>query len=410
MVLFHDMLQTTAERARIAENALAASNRQEVMQVIQQTAVTTQGLRSGLRRAQLDCARKDAEIANLRLQLQTLQDKDTASTNELGALRTENQRLNGEIFRIQQGNPASTASTVPPPGGKKVRIRDRRGERERLRQRRAEREAAAAAAAAQPAAPATAPAPVVDLTGGTTQPANPFSYDPQPSAGPVGTPELMTEDNLNLLQQATYDFSQAPQPTAPPQETQQQPSDPYGGLDPELFVNNASSANPGFQFGDLDEQDFVPDDASPEEIARLIEEQDAANAPAAGQGRNAGEPQFFTEAYGGAAASPQAESSAQAARRAQAQAQARESTFDPFAVPADMPDWANEPTDAAAANAPSGYTAAGDQNLPTGEMDETDQQMASMMQGYNRDSPGFDAAVAESQRNRDGDGDEMMMD
>jgi hypothetical protein len=33
-----------------------------------------------------------------------------------------------------------------------------------------------------------------------------------------------------------------------------------------------------------------------------------------------------------------------------------------------------------------------------------------MMQGYNRDSPGFDAAVAESQRNRDGDGDEMMMD
>ncbi|KAJ0419475.1 hypothetical protein BJY00DRAFT_314076 [Aspergillus carlsbadensis] len=383
MVLFHDTMRTTAERARMAEQALAASNKQQVMRVIQQTAATTHTMRNSLSRAQHEGRVKDAEIANLRLQLEALQGQDTAYKNEIRALRIENQHLQGQIFQYERSDPKTAAALA---AGKKFRIRgDRRGERERTRQRKA----AAAAAAAAPAAPAAqpgAPRTTIDLTGGAPEPGNPFNYDyPDPAptasaAGLVGTPELMAEDDMNLLQQVAYDFNQPPQPTAQPQGTQQQPNDPYGGLDPDLFRTTASSsglARMGNEFGDLDNEDFISDDASPEEIARLIEEQDASNGQ---QGRNADEAQWFVT-----------EASTRAAPGA-----AQDPSVPSGYMRADGPSWLTDE--------------AGRPFLqPGGEMDETDRQMASMMQSYNRHSPGFDAAVAEAQRDIDADGDEMMM-
>jgi hypothetical protein len=399
MVLFHDMLQTTVERARVAEQALAASNKGQMVQVIKQASANGQALRSEIRRAKLKIQAKDTEVANMRLQMQTIQSKETEKNDEIKALRLEIQRLNAEVFRLGRANPAAAAPPQRPAGGRGgPRIRDRRGERARLKARKQQAAVFAAAepapASAFPPAPATAsaygpaptattataPATTIDLTAYEPQPPNPYSYaypEPQPTAaaaGRAGTSELMSADNFNLLQQATYDFNALQQ-----QQPQQQTNDPYGGVDPALFANNAPAGGLGNQFGGLDEQLFVTDDTPPEEIARLIEEQDARNASAAGQGNAGPSGWFVSEAYGGAGA-PQASAYAQPQGTTQPAQGAREGTFDPFAVPNDMPSCTNDPT-----NAPSGYVAAGaiGPSWLTGE---------------------------ETQRNTDGDGDDMMMD
>lgn len=402
MVLFHDMLQTAAERARVAEQALAASNKQQMVQVIQQASASGQALRSEVRRAKQESQSKDTEVANMRLQMQTIQSKETEKNDEIKRLRLEIQRLNAEVFRLGQANPKAAAR---PSGVRAPRVRDRRAERAQLKLRK---QAAAAFAAAESSPPASAfpPAPAIasaygpapapatattttpttapttiDLTAYEPQPPNPYSYAyPEPqqtaaAAGRVGTPELMTVDNFNLLQQATYDFNALQQ-----QQPQQQPTVPYGGVDPALYVNNAPAGGLGNQLGGLHEQLFVADDTSPEEIARLIEEQDARSASVAGQGMNTGPSEWFvTEAYGGAGA-PQASAFAQPQGSTQPAQGAQEGTFDPFAVSTDVPSWTNNPT-----KAPSGY-------MPTGTVD-----------------PNW-LTADEAQRNTDGYGDDMMMD
>jgi hypothetical protein len=389
MVLFHDMLQTTVERARVAEQALAASNKGQMVQVIKQASANGQALRSEIRRVKLESQAKDTEVANMRLQMQTIQSKETEKNDEIKALRLEIQRLNAEVFRLGRANPAAAAPPQRPAGGRGgPRIRDRRGERARLKARKQQAAAFAAAepapASAFPPAPATTtatvPATTIDLTAYEPQPPNPYSYaypEPQPTAaaaGRAGTPELMSADNFNLLQQATYDFNALQQ-----QQPQQQTNDPYGGVDPALFANNAPAGGLGSQFGGLDEQLFVADDTSPEEIARLIEEQDARNASVAGQGNAGPSGWFVSEAYGSAGA-PQASAYAQPQGTTQPAQGGQEGTFDPFAVPNDMPSWTNDPT-----NAPSGY-------MPAGAID-----------------PSW-LTADKMQRNTDGDRDDMMMD
>lgn len=286
--------------------------------------------------------------------------KETEKNDEIKRLRLEIQRLNAEVLRLGQASPKAAAR---PAGVRAPRVRDRRAERAQLKLRK---QAAAAFAAAEPGLPASTfpPAPAtatatapstIDLTAYEPQPPNPYSYaypEPQPTAaaaGCVGTPELMTADNFNLLQQATYDFNALQQ-----QQPQQQPTVPYGGVDPALYVNNAPAGGLSNQFGGLHEPLFVADDTSPEEIARLIEEQDARNDSVVGQGMNTGPSEWFvTEAYGGAGA-PQASAYAQPQGSTQPAQGAQEGTFDPFAVSTDVPSWTNNPT-----NAPSGYMPAG---------------------------------------------------
>ncbi|KAL2814473.1 hypothetical protein BJX63DRAFT_431372 [Aspergillus granulosus] len=272
MIAEQDKLREIEARCGILQGALAARNNQQLSMVIQQA---VQNSRKAVARVrQRVTEEKEKEIRNLHIQLGNAKAK--AKDDEIKALRIENQRLMNEIEKLK-GNKWGIAAARKP-----AKARTPAETRTRKVQARAAADVTTYALETQqtPAIQVTYSPPQNDHEWHASAGNAPPNYAPAeyPPAG--GVLELITPEDLCVLQQAIYGSNETQQPVTEQHKAQQQPSDLFGNADPEENASTADNRRIDDRFGGLDQELFVLESGTSDDIAQFIQAQTLSETPA----------------------------------------------------------------------------------------------------------------------------------